>query len=615
MKLAFKGKGLFFPFLALLLLSYGLVFAQPAEDLLKVGLGAYKDGFFEVAESQWRKFLSLYPDHPLAPKVRYLLGRTLLEMGKKQEALKVLEGLTGEKQIDQGELGYLLGILYFDQGNWQRAAVSLEKALSFNSRPPWHGDALLLLGECFVKLGDLERAVLRLKKAQEVLGEGPKRERASLLLGLSYLGLGKAEEAERAFRQVKGKARPEALFWLSEAYLKLGDREKAIVVLGQVVEEYPQDSRAPEALYRQALLLFERGERTQARIVLSRWLDLYKNHPLESKVRLLLGRILMAKAAYGDAVEVLKPVLKKGAPQEQAEARYRLIWAYLQQGDTAEAKRLLSGLDDPLSHFLRAKGELSEEKCEGAMPYLFELSGKKPFRAFSLFEIARCSWSLGKFEDCVANLDVLQLEFPLLEKADEVLWLKAECLRESGEKEKASALYRALVDKGPSSRRFPWALYRLCETALGDNRMEEAFALFERLKEHFPEHELTPRAALLLGKFLFSKGAYERALEVFLLGAASPIREIQGESNLWLGKAYWRMGKSREALSAFGKAALQGGEIAALAYVEMGNIYSELNQPKEARLAYQEALKSAADEALKSRIRKLLELLEEGSPK
>jgi len=105
---------------------------------------------------------------------------------------------------------------------------------------------------------------------------------------------------------------------------------------------------------------------------------------------------------------------------------------------------------------------------------------------------------------------------------------------------------------------------------------------------------------------------YEEALEAFLLGISSPIKEIKGESTCWLGKTYWRLGKVEEALSAFTKATLQGGKIAALAYVEMGNIYSELGRSEEARLAYQEALKYAEDEAMKARVTKLLDFLKGG---
>lgn len=596
--------------LAVLSVVWGLAFSQPAEDLLRVGLGAYRDGFLEVAESQWRKFLDLYPDHPLVPQVRYLLARTLLDMGKEREALRELEALRGQKALDQAELHYLIGRIYFDLGDWEGAKASLGQALLLGPKAPWRGDALLMLGEVLFKLGDHEGAAARLREALGSLSEGSKRGRAAFLLGLSLMELGKPQEAVEAFLQVKGKDLPEALLWLSEAYRRMGDLQKAIGALERLRTDHPKDPRVPEALYREALLLVEEGNLTGARGLLSEFLSAHKNHPLEPKARLLLGRILMSLGDYRRAPDVLRPLLKKGTPEEQTEARYRLAWIYLRQGNVAEAERLLSGIEDPLAHLFKAKVELYEGKCEEAMPYLFELSGKKPFRAFSLFEIARCNWKKGKFEDCVANLDVLQLEFPHLEKADEVLWLKAECLREAGQREKAKATYELLVAKGPSSERFPWALYRLVEMALGNERTSDALSSFRRLKEYAPAHELTSRAALAVGKALFVKGQYEEALEAFEVGSSSPIREIRAESTSWLGKTYWRLGKVDEALSAFRQAALQGGEMAALAYVEIGNIYSELDQREEARAAYQEALRYAQDEALRGRIQRLLDFLD-----
>ena len=605
-----KGREILLVLLFILLASG--VWAQPPEELLKVGLGAYKDGFLEVAESQWKKFLKLYPDHPFAPKVRYLLGQTLIEEGRLQEAIRELAPLVGNEGIEQGELHYLIGSLYIRMGRWREARPYLKKATGLNPEAPWFGQALLLLGEAHYRLADYRNAIPILRKASQILGNSVSKDRALLLLGLSLLEIGRLQEAERTLSAVKGKEGDEALFWLSEVRLKLGNPQGALEALSALMLRYPKSPRLPEALYKRAQILCQAHRDSEAKGALQGWLLRFKEHPLESKVRLLLGRLLMKARDFKEATDILEPVLKKGNRQEQKEARYRLIWCYLQMGNLSEAEKLLSQQDDLLSHLLKAKSELFQGRCEEALPYLFELSAKKPFRPFALFEIARCNWRMGKFQDCVANLDVLQLEFPGFEKIDELLWLKAECLREAKEEKKARDLYRQIPKKHPSSDRVPWAIYRLLEMELGSGHIDRAFGFFETLKTKFAHHELTQRAGLLIGKALFARGDYRRAIEALSIGTSSPIKEIRGEALCWLGKAYWRVGEEEKAIEAFERAASRGGEIAALAYVEIGNIKAEAGQLEEAQSAYREALKFAQDQALKARIERLLEFTKEG---
>ncbi|RLA86390.1 MAG: hypothetical protein DRG31_00355 [Deltaproteobacteria bacterium] len=146
---------------------------------------------------------------------------------------------------------------------------------------------------------------------------------------------------------------------------------------------------------------------------------------------------------------------------------------------------------------------------------------------------------------------------------------------------------------------------------LGSGHIDQALPSFETLRTKFAHHELTQRAGLLIGKALFARGDYKKAIEALLIGTSSPIKEIRGEALCWLGKAYWRVGEEEKAIGAFERAASQGGEIAALAYVEIGNIKAEAGQREEAQSAYREALKLTQDQALRARIEKLLEFTRE----
>ena len=54
-----------------------------------------------------------------------------------------------------------------------------------------------------------------------------------------------------------------ALFWIGECYLKLGDHERAVLTFEDVTKRYPKGNKAPDALYRQAIAIIEIGRRTR----------------------------------------------------------------------------------------------------------------------------------------------------------------------------------------------------------------------------------------------------------------------------------------------------------------------------------------------------------------
>lgn len=589
-----------------LLVWGGVAFSQPPEELLTVGIGAFEDGFWRVAETQWRRFLRLYPNHPQAAKVRYMLARTLIQQDRFQEAEKLLRQVLLQDQTAQPEVNYWLGFCLARLGRWEEVEPLLQKALKAEGLRP---SALVLLAEAYCRLERFGKAVALLREAIPLLKER-QRSRARLLLGISLYKDGKTSEAIKALKGVNGVLAAEALYWRAEAELKAGRPQEALKTFRELLQRYPRSSHLAEARYGLASALLELGKTAEARNILTSWLKTFSGHSEEGKVRLLLGRVLMKEGRFEEALTVLKEVAK-GQGEEAREAHYRLVWCYLHMGKIEEARRLLGQYENDISHYLRAEVALWEGDCEEALPYLFELMNKKAFRKKALLEIARCSYRLEKYRDCIANLDILKLEFPDFEKIDELLWLKAECLRGVGEGEEATKFYRLIIEKHPTSERVAWALFRLLDRAVKGGKLKEADGYFRQLRDSFPEHELTARGGLLLGKALVIDGRWKEAIPKLQRAKGSPIKEVKGRALCWLGKAYMRLGSLGEAMRCFEEATQQGGEMAVIAYVEMGNIMAELGDSEGAIKAYQKALKLVKDEKLRSHIKELLDLATE----
>src|SRR5512139_3826520 len=82
-----------FSFILILLIA-GSFFGQETqaksftedEQLISVGTGAFRDGFYDIAEKQFSNFVKIYPRHEKVFDIYYLLGRTFLIKGKLNDA-------------------------------------------------------------------------------------------------------------------------------------------------------------------------------------------------------------------------------------------------------------------------------------------------------------------------------------------------------------------------------------------------------------------------------------------------------------------------------------------------------------------------------------------------
>jgi tol-pal system protein YbgF len=61
-----------------------------------------------------------------------------------------------------------------------------------------------------------------------------------------------------------------AQFWIGETYYQKKDFEKAILEYEKAISKYPESSKIPAALFKQALAFLELGDKTNARNLLKK---------------------------------------------------------------------------------------------------------------------------------------------------------------------------------------------------------------------------------------------------------------------------------------------------------------------------------------------------------
>src|SRR4030067_1405800 len=68
------------------------------EKLILVGIGAYKDGFYDIAEKEFSNFIREYPKHENIFDICYLLGKTFYTKGKLKEAKTIFLKIMNESK-------------------------------------------------------------------------------------------------------------------------------------------------------------------------------------------------------------------------------------------------------------------------------------------------------------------------------------------------------------------------------------------------------------------------------------------------------------------------------------------------------------------------------------
>ena len=110
------------------------------------------------------------------------------------------------------------------------------------------------------------------------------------------VGRGRHADAREIFEQVfaadsSGDLADNALFWIGETYFAAGDFTNAVRFYQRVVNEYPEQNKAPDALFKTALAQAKTGDLALARRTLNEVIERYPYSSTASSAKAELNRI------------------------------------------------------------------------------------------------------------------------------------------------------------------------------------------------------------------------------------------------------------------------------------------------------------------------------------
>jgi TolA-binding protein len=600
------------------------------EQLIRVGIGAFKDGLYDIAERQFSNFTKRYPKHDNILDIYYLLGRTLFIRGKFKEAKAAFSKIMNEgKNVNYMDYTFL-GMAEAETrlGNRDEA---LKLLLSFINKFPKSEQ----IDYSYYLLGLLELASNQLSSAESTFKKVPQYSKNNELVHSSFFWLGilsfkqkQFETAAQYFKNIRENPKsipPEYLkyasFWLGEAQLKLDRFNEAKLTYQAFYERFRNDPLAPEAYWRMGFCEYQSGDTKNSFETFQSFRNQFKDSPLLLYTHYLLGKMLMTNGDHLSSIKELNLILNPSQGEIWGgTSLLTLYWNYILLGEMEGADRTFQRLQKS-NHFqderiflqwLNAQMFFNKGEITDSLPYYFNIINTQ-FREKALFQIGKGYFFENKFREAITNIDILVLEFPNSQHLEEGLFIKGECLVKLGNLNQAIETYSLIVRQNKNTF---WRLYAL--TQLGtihafQNELDKGESAFKMVLEGFPNHPLFYNAALQLGNLNVNRKNIVEAVHYYSIVLKGNILELFGEAYFGLGEIFYQQGKYEKALNSFETAIQYLKETSSwffLTHLEIGNLKRRWGKYEEAKKSYLIILDQSKDEEIRKAARECLNRME-----
>lgn len=624
----------FLAFFFINVFSFQACFARPHgedEALIRVGTGAFNDGFFDIAEKQFSQFLREFPEHPKLYDVCYLLAKTLYHKERLKEARSIFLKIVNEnKTFDHTEyILFWLADIELSLGNHEGAKRYFVSVL--NRYPRFEA-----IDQVYYYLGLLDLAAHRPSHAESYLKKVPLTSKnnelvqaANFWLGVLFYKQSRFEEALRHFKPLAVNIMPVSpLFakygslWLGETYLKQGkfdDAKKAFLAFN---ERFQGDAIATEVFWKIGFCDYRIGNYQEAIETLQSSTAWVKDSPHVPFFHYLLGEAFLRNKDYPSSIKELHLVLTRTKENPLwGVAFLSLYWNHIQQDDLLGAHKIfqrlqkLNGFDDEKAvlQWLNAEMAFLQGKTADALPYYFNVLNTK-YRGEALFRIGKGYFFENKFREAITNIDILLFEFPNSPHLEESLFIKGECFSQSGNWSQALETYGFLVQKEKYPHWKILALTQMGNIYLSLKENWEAERTFKKVVEDFPYHPLAIHAAFQLGKLFFKQNNILESIHYYSMILKWNRLEWLGGTYFSLGEIFYQQGKYDKAFKSFEMALRYLHENSPwffLTHLEIGNLLRKDGKYEEAKRSYLTILNQSKDQDIKKAASELLRLIEQ----
>ena len=329
----------------------GSVFAETAQDLYRIGKGAFDDGFYDLSRRNLKRLVSEYPDSELADRAQYHIGLGFFRQENYTAAVFEMQTLL-QQYPDSGyrlAAGYYIAVSEQKNGRVLESVVLLEKLVAGQKNDPVLPHAWFALGEGCMLLKRYDRAgeafshILKTWSIHELVPF------ARMQYGLSLFRLRDYRGSAREFSLVintggRPELVPQAEYWLGESRYWLEEYAEARQRFANILSKWPQSEYAGDSKYRIAFSWLRQDEFETARTNFREFVAGWPKHAMIPEALLKLGWLAQRGGEYDVASKYYENVIKNFPESGQilAEAAFNAALCHYKLGNNERAAGLFS---------------------------------------------------------------------------------------------------------------------------------------------------------------------------------------------------------------------------------------------------------------------------------
>ncbi len=525
------------------------------------GFISYSDRRFDEA---LKSFKLVETQEAYKGVVPYYIAEIYYFQGKKDEALRYGESVLGRggTLFYQKEMNLLIGQLYFEKKNYQKALPLLEAYV--NSSDKVSKEVMYELSYCYYDANQLTKAIegfKQLSTEKDSMGQN-----SMYLLGDCYLRTNQKANARNAFQfsayNSSNKLQQQiSRFNYAKLSYELGYQDIALNEMKKYLNDYPNSEYDTEAKEILVSLMANTNNFADA-------LSLYEsfNKPTAS-MQAVYPRIL-----YGRAVELIN--------DQQVKKADELLTKVLQ---------LPNSNVTPYANFWKGEIAYRNKEYDNAIRYLsFYMQANVPAQGeannnaakydlgYSWLQKENYSKALGYFEQITKTVSVTS---PAMEQDAYVR--SADCYFMNREFAKANGMYDNVINNA-----LPQSDYAMLQKALiaGVKSSAEKIKTLNTLTRQYPKSNLVPDVTMEIALTYIADEKFNDAIPYLNTLISAPDAEgLKPSAYLKLGLCYYNTNRNNEALANY-QALIQKypqSSEADEAMDIMKNIYVEIGKPND----------------------------------
>jgi len=542
------------------------------------GKEAFRDGHYEVSESQFQELLEKFPRTSSREEVVLLLAQSHYHLGRWEEACTLLknqleaakppakfaegyafwlaEALSKGKKYPEAEQRYRSLLTQFPTGKYAPQAQyglawvlyqtkRAEEALKlFEDLASSKGrnlqeiaqNARVAMGEVLLATGQHDKAREVFAPIAEKTPPGKFAFEARYWLGHSAYDRKQHDEALAHFQRITTQTKVWPSWVVGESwssigwiYWNQGEYERSADAFDHAMKTLESEAKRRESAIQYGQCYLRMGKIEQAIEKLREFVRTNPTDPLAADAQSAIADIFLSQNQFEDAAREYALIFANFPNHDAvASAHYWRGWALF------ELKRY----QDSIAEFQQAAEKIGDESQA----------------AEAMYKIGDAYWKLDQHQNAIAAYEALLARYPDNPRAEEALFQVLQAQLHLKNTTPARNTLAKLVEKFPESRYRDESHLQIGLELVKQGFYTAARELYQEFLNAYPSSPLVPRALLDLGQSHYLEGSYAEAREQFekVLGAEPPpAKEVLAVAKYRHGLCLYQTGQPEQAVKEF----------------------------------------------------------------